>query len=145
MPFAFQEQRHVQHDQRRAEATVARQEALSLPGDQRMNDRLQPAQRAPVGKDDASKRRSIDRSVAHRVWKSLGDRRDRGTAARHQPVHCRIGVMHGYTQATQHRCGSRLAHTDRTGQAEDLHQRASTWWTRRKSSNGNRGSPSTVK
>ncbi len=145
MPVGFQKQRHVQHDQRRTAATVARQEAFGLPADQRMNDRLQPSQRRPIGEDDAAQRRPIDHAVVHHVRESVGDRRHRGTTARHQPMHRRVGIMHRNAQAAQHAGRGRLAHTDRTGQAEDLHQRANTWWTRRKSSSGNKGSPRTVK
>lgn len=109
---ALQQQRHVEHYQPLAAAPAARQEARGLALDQRVHDRLQPGQRRGVTEHPGPERLAVDRAVAHDSGKGRGNRRDRGTARRHQAMDRSVSIMHRQPQPPQHGGGRRLAHAD---------------------------------
>lgn len=121
---ALQQQRHVQHRQLHAPAPACGQEACGRAPHQRVHDRLEPGQCLGVAEHPGSQGQAVDRPVAHDPRKRRVDRRDGGTAARQQAVYRGVGVVHRQSQPPQHAGRRRLAHADRSGQAQHLHGRA---------------------
>lgn len=122
MAAALEEQRDVERDDRRAVLPRRREERLLRLPHHRMHDRLKAAARPGVPEHRRAELRAVDTVRPGRPRKRRLDRRERRAAGPLQPVHLRIGVEHGNARASQHRRDGRLAHADRTGEAEDDHR-----------------------
>lgn len=144
MRAALQQQRHVQHDQRRAPPPMQLEEAHGPGGHQRMQDPLQPFQRRRIPEHPLSQGATVHRPVPGHTWKGGLDRGHCFTDLCHQRMDGRIGVMNRKPHPPQHRSGGGFSHTYGTGQPEDDH-RISSPWVRMNSSSGSSGRPSTEK
>lgn len=124
MTIALQQQRHVEHRQRRPAAPATVEESPGLQPHQRVDDGLQPGQRRGVAEHLRPQGLAVDGTVPHHAGKGGRYGRHRGPPRQHQAVDGGVGVVHRQSQAAQHGGRRRLAHADRPGEAQDEHQGA---------------------
>jgi hypothetical protein len=110
---SFEQQRDIQRYHRPSLPAGSLQEARRLQPDTGMQDRFEPPQRAFVTEHAASHLLPVDRAVSRDPWERRFDRGDRRPVLAQQPVHFRIGIVHGNPKLAQHRGRPGFAHADR--------------------------------
>lgn len=118
---AFEEQRNVERDDRRAVLPRLRQKCLLRLPHERMHDLFEAEASFSIAENRRAELRTIDTPGAGRARKRRLDRRKRSAAGALQPVHLCIRIEHGHARAAQHRRHRRLSHADRTGETQDDH------------------------
>jgi hypothetical protein len=115
----FEQQRHVEHNDRLVSGAGQQEKTLFLGRNHRMKDALKPLQCGGVAEDTLPENPAVDSTgLRPDSWERTGDSPDRGSAGRQQPMHRLISVENRHTKAAQHRRGSALTHTNRAGKPE---------------------------
>lgn len=117
----FEQQRDVQHRHRHAAARAVRKETALGQPDEGMDDGFQAPQGRRVGEDAGAERPAVDTPPGHDAGKGGADGGDGGAARREEPVDRRVRIVDRRAQAPQHARRRRLAHADRSGQAQHDH------------------------
>jgi hypothetical protein len=99
------------------------EEADAVGADQRVDDRFQHRQGLGIAHHGrAEPWRGRSRPSTDHAGKGRLDRRDGRAAAGVERVDRRVGVVDRHALVDEHRRGRRLAHADRSGQAQDQHR-----------------------
>jgi hypothetical protein len=121
LAHALEQQRDVEHHHRLAPQRRATHELALLLRHQRMDDRLEPAQRLLVAEHTGTQRLAVEHARLHHAGKPPRSAAGRGRR-RLQAVDGGIGVVHRHAHLPQHLCRGRLAHADRAGESDDDHR-----------------------
>ena len=119
----FEQQRDIEHDQRFAPGAGPRDKALLCGADHRMQDSLETPQRLWFAEHPFPEPLPVDAAFGSSyAGKGVLDLRHRRAARCELSMHLGVGVEQRDPHPPQHAGGRTLAHTDRTGEAEDDHR-----------------------
>lgn len=108
----FKQQRNVENDQALPAAGCPSQKTAALLRHQRMQDRLEPAQRLRIVEHARPQQPTIHGAVAQRSGKGAIDPGNRSTSLCQKTVHCLIRIEHRDPEPPEHRRGGALPHRD---------------------------------
>ena len=118
---AFEEQRDVENDERRAALAVTAQERRLPLAHHRVHDAFEALQGLRIAEDRLAERSAIEAGGAGDAGKFRLDRGECAAAGSLQPVHLRIGIEDGDALALEHLGNGGFSHADGAGEADDLH------------------------
>ena len=118
---AFEQERDVEYDDRLPPAAGRPQERRLRLGHKRVNDGFELREFGKPAEHRLPERGPVEPRRVRDAGKRRLDRGERAAARPLQPVHFRIGVENGNAEIREHGRYGRFSHTDRSGEADDLH------------------------
>ena len=119
---AFEEQRDIENDKRRAALAMTAEEGGLPLAHHRVHDAFEALQCLRIAEHGLAERGTVEAGGAGHAGKFRLDRGECATAGGLQPVNLRIGIEDGNALGLEHLRDGGFSHADGTGQTDDLHR-----------------------